>query len=70
MWVQLALSAVHSTGLKIKGTEAWSPIFAHEGAICQYWNQRLRIFRVTDTFNTKNLNIPTKYTPPKVTSKE
>ena len=57
VWVQLALLAVKTTGSKVKGTKG-------------YWNQRLRNFNVTGKLEHKNMPIPTKYVPPKITCKD
>ena len=70
VWVQLALSAARVTRSKIKGTHAWSLVFAQKGAICRYWNQRLRHFHTTGTLDPQTLRIPPKYVPQSVTSKE
>ena len=70
VWVQLALLAVRNTGLKIKGTKAWSPIFAQNRAICRYLNQRLWNFHVTGNLDNKKLHVLTKYVPPKITCEE
>ena len=70
VWVQLALAAVRTTGSKIKGTKAWSPIFAHKGAICRYWNARQRIFRTTENVIAPQLRPPAKFSPPDVVCEE
>ena len=70
VWVQLAQSAVRQTGSKIKGTKAWPPIFAHKGAICQYWNQRIQNFHVTGKLKAEQLCLPPKYVPPTITCKD
>ena len=68
--MRLALSAVRSKGSKIKGTKDWSPVFAHNCAVCRYWNQRLRHYFVSGTLDNPCLVIPAKYVPSEVKCEE
>ena len=70
VWARLALSAVRCTGAKIKGTKDWSPVFAHKGAVCQYWNQHLRHYFVSGELDAPRLVTPAKYVPSEVKCEE
>ena len=64
VWVELAKAAAKSASSKYTGNRYWSPTFAKTGAICRYWNCRLRRFYTDGVLNPKDLPIPTKYDPP------
>ena len=68
VWVELAQAAVKSASSKYSGNRDWSPTFARHGIICRYWNHRLRKFYTDGTLNPTDMQIPPKYTPPRVQS--
>ena len=70
VWVQLAMSAIKHSRAKFQGDRYWSPTFALKGAICRYWNHRLRLFYTTGTLDPTDIFTPAKYNPPSVTCKE
>ena len=39
----------------------WSPVFARKGAICRYWNQRLRQFYTKGLLHADDIPIPNKF---------
>ena len=53
VWVQLAKSALCQSSSNFTGSRDWSPTFALKGAICRYWNQRLRHYSETGQLNSK-----------------
>ena len=70
VWVQLAKSALKQVRPKFQGDRDWSPTFALKGAICRHWNHHLRIFYTRGHLDHRDIPIPAKYSPPKVTCEE
>ena len=66
VWVQLAKLALKKTSMTYTGHRAWSPTFAKKGAICRYWNQRLRQYYTTGILNSGNVPTPPKFEPPPI----
>ena len=70
VWVQLAKSALKKMSMTYTGHRAWSPTFAKKGAICRYWNQRLRQYYTTGILNSENVPTPPKFEPPTIQTAE
>ena len=70
VWVELAKAAVKSASSKYTGHRDWSPTFARKGIICRYWNCRLRKFYTEGILNPRDITVPLKYDPPRITTED